>query len=179
MTTPEPDASRENLFTAADVATILRERSWHNADLRDPQTAWCQRAAALLGPHCSDRAALEGLLTLVFRYDAQEILAQVDSHLVLSRYAARDALRELASQLLDPAPLTTERFNLIIDAIKTRLDIRGRELFHTLRLALAGRVGQGELDRVALLLDDAAAANFSTPVKSARTRIIEFCAALD
>ena len=179
MTTESQASVPENKFTAADVAAILRERSWQTSELTEPQHAWCQRAAALLGPHCRDRAALEDLLSLVFDYDAQAILAQVESHLVLSRYAARDALRELAAQLLDPAPLTTERFNLIIDAIKTRLDVRGRELFHTLRLALAGRVGAGELDRVALLLDDGAAANFSTPVKSARTRIIEFCAALD
>jgi glutamyl-tRNA synthetase/nondiscriminating glutamyl-tRNA synthetase len=81
--------------------------------------------------------------------------------------------------LLDPAQLTTERFNEIVDALKTELDVRGRELFHPLRLALAGRCGEGELDRVVLLLDDAAVANFPAPVKCARTRIIEFCSALD
>jgi hypothetical protein len=63
--------------------------------------------------------------------------------------------------------------------MKANLDIRGRELFQTVRLSLAGRAGEGELDRVILLLDEAAAANFVTPVKSARTRIIEFCSALD
>jgi hypothetical protein len=47
----------------------------------------------------------------------------------------------------------------------------------TLRMALSGRSGQGELDRVVLLLDDGAAAGFSVPVKTARARIIEFCSA--
>ena len=56
---------------------------------------------------------------------------------------------------------------------------KGRELFHPVRLALTGRPGEGDLDRVVLLLDDAAAASFSIPVKTARTRIIEFCSALD
>jgi hypothetical protein len=46
-------------------------------------------------------------------------------------------------------------------------------------LSLAGRPGVGDLDRVILLLDEAAAANFATPVKSVRARIIEFCSALD
>jgi hypothetical protein len=63
--------------------------------------------------------------------------------------------------------------------MKTNLDIRGRELFQTLRLSLAGRPGEGELDRVVLLLDEASSGNFSTPVKAARQRIIEFCSALD
>lgn len=170
----------ENSFSAADVVQILRDRGWQNSGQPTPeQSAWCQRAAALLGPHCADRAALENLLALIFQYEAREVLAQVEAHAVLSRYAARDALRHLASHLLDAAPLTTDRFREIVDAMKASLDIRGRELFHPLRLALAGRVGEGELDRVALLLDEAAAAQFSTPVKTARARIIEFCAALD
>ena len=97
----------------------------------------------------------------------------------MSRYAARQALRQLATLLLDPAPLSSEHFSEVIARMKLNLDIRGRELFQTLRLSLAGRAGEGELDRVILLLDDAAAANFAAAVKTARTRIIEFCAALD
>lgn len=176
---PEQTGPPENRFSGDDVASILSERQWRHAELTAEQAAWCRRAASLLGIHCADRNALQGLLALVFHYDAREILAQVDAHVVLSRYAARDAVRELASQLLDPGPLTMERFNEVIDAMKSRLDIRGRELFHTLRLVLAGRSGEGELDRVVLLLDEAAAANFSTSVKAARTRIIEFCAAIE
>jgi len=103
----------------------------------------------------------------------------VDSHVVLSRYAARDVLRQLALLLLDSAALTSERFKEIITTLKERLDLRGRELFHPLRLALAGRDGDGELDRVILLLDEAAVLSFAHPVKSARARILEFCAALD
>jgi hypothetical protein len=175
MTTSESAAN----FTANDVTAILREQNWHTSELTAEQSAWCEHAATLLGPQSPDRTALTILLGLIFRYDAQEILARTDSHATLSRYAARDALRQLASLLLDPVPFTSDRFGEIIDAMKNNLDIRGRELFQTVRLSLAGRPGEGDLDRVILLLDEAAAANFVTPVKSARTRIIEFCSALD
>jgi hypothetical protein len=47
------------------------------------------------------------------------------------------------------------------------------------RLALAGRAGEGELDRVILLLDEAAGLGFAARVKSARERIVEFCSAMD
>ena len=171
--------TRENSFHANDIVQILRERNWHTGELTAEQSAWCEHAAALVGPQSPDRPALENLLALIFHYDAREILAQVDTHVVMARYGAREALRQLASLLLDPAPLTSERFQEIIDTMKANLDIRGRELFQTIRLSLAGRPGEGNLDRVILLLDQAAAANFTTPVKSARTRIIEFCAALD
>jgi hypothetical protein len=178
MTRPE-STPLENKFATSDVVQILQEHRWHTGESTEQQSAWCEHAAAMLGPHAANRAQLESLLALVFHFDAREILAQVDSHVVMSRYAARDALRQLASQLLDPAPLTSERFKEVIENMKANLDIRGRELFQTLRLSLAGRAGEGELDRVVLLLDEASAANFSTPVKTARQRVIEFCSVLD
>jgi len=176
---PTECAAAVNPFSAEDVAGILRQHGWVSAEPSAEQFAWCERAASLLGPHAADRAALAGLFALVFHYDAHEIIARVDSHVVLSRYAARDVLRQLALLLLDGAPLTSERFKEIVSALKEGLDLRGRELFHPLRLALAGRSGEGELDRVILLLDDAASLPFAVPVKSARARILEFCAALD
>ena len=179
MRNPEPAFPAENQFTASDVAEILRERAWYTGDLTGEQSAWCQHAATLLGPQSTDRAALENLLSLVFHYDAQEILSHTDSHATLSRYAARAVLRQLALLLLDPVPLDSDRLREIIDVMKLNLDVRGRELFQTVRLSLAGRPGEGDLDRAILLLDEAAAARFATPVKSARERIIEFCSALD
>jgi hypothetical protein len=80
---------------------------------------------------------------------------------------------------LEGGALNSDRFKEIITSLKENLDFRGRELFHPIRLALAGRAGGGELDRVILLLDEAAGAGFEAGVKSARERIVEFCAALD
>jgi len=168
-----------NPFAAADVAGILRERGWAAGELSTEQVAWCEHAAAILGTQVADREALAELLGLVFHYDSPGILARVESHVVLSRYAARDVLRQLALLLLEGTALDSERFKEIITALKEGLDIRGRELFHPIRLALAGRAGEGELDRVILLLDEGAGASFAVRVKSARERILEFCAALD
>jgi nondiscriminating glutamyl-tRNA synthetase len=177
--TPTDTVAAVNVFKAADVAAMLNAHGWLAAEPSAEQVAWCERASVLLGPHATDRAALADLLALVFHYDAHEIIARVDSHVVLSRYAARDVLRQLALLLLDGEPLTSERFKEIVTALKEGLDIRGRELFHPLRLALAGRSGEGDLDRVILLLDEAAPLAFAVAVKSARARILEFCAALD
>lgn len=133
----------------------------------------------MLGGHAADRAALADLLGLVFQYDARGIISRVESHVVLSRYAARGVLRQVALMLLDGGALTSERFKEIVTAMKEGMELRGRELFHPIRLALAGRAGEGELDRVILLLDEAAGLSFGVPVKSARERILQFCSALD
>jgi hypothetical protein len=168
-----------NPFAGPDVAGILTERGWVAGELTAEQIAWCEHAAVILGPQVVDRAGLDELLGLIFHYDSREILGRVESHAVLSRYAARDVLRQLALLLLEGAALNSERFKEIVTALKEKLEIRGRELFHPIRLALAGRAGEGELDRVILLLDEAAGASFAMRVKSARERILEFCAALD
>ena len=167
-----------NPFTAADVLAILRERGWLAANPTPEIDVWCAHAAAILGGHAADRTTLAELLALVFRYDAREIFTRIEAHEVLARYAARDVLRHLALLLLDGAPLDSERFKEIFAKLKEELEMPGRDLLYPMRLALAGRPGDGSLDRVILLLNEAAALPFAVPVKSARARILEFCAAL-
>jgi hypothetical protein len=168
-----------NSFTAGDIVSILREHRWLSSTPSPEHLLWCERAASLLGSHAVDREAVVELLHLVFHYEAAALLAQVETHTILSRHGARDVLRELALALLDGGPLTSDHFKEIIDAMKFSLDLGSRDIFQPLRLALAGRTGDGQLDRVILLLDPAAALPFDAPVKCARQRILEFCAALD
>jgi len=171
--------SRENLFSAKDVLAILQQRGWLSGDPSPEQSAFCQRAAGLLGPHAADARGLAELLTLIFHYDAAQILQTVEAHAVLARYGARDVVRQLALFLLDSLPFDSDRFKEAVTLLKEKLELRGRDLFHPLRLSLAGRAGEGVLDRVILLLDEGAGLPFVVPVKSTRARIVEFCAALD
>jgi hypothetical protein len=172
---------RGNLFSAADIDGILRERGWLNKDVAKDEAydGWIMRAAFLLGPQAADRAAFVELLALIFNYDAPAILQTAVSHAVLGREGARDVIRELALAVLEGPAVDSERFSAMITGIKSRVPFTGRELFYPVRLALAGRVGGGELDRVILLLDDAAATPGLVPVKNVRQRMMEFCAALE
>jgi Anticodon binding domain len=177
---PKSDVAIMNPFSAADVAALLRERGWiSSSELSVEQSAWCERAAFLLGPQAADREALAGLLRLVFEYDAAQAMASVEAHAVMTRYGARDVIRLLARLLLDDGPCTPERFKEIVTTLKEKLDLRGREVLHPLRLALVGRAGEGQLDRVILLVDAAASAGFPANVKTVRERVIEFCSTLD
>jgi hypothetical protein len=170
---------RENLFSATDINEILRERGWLNESVtqHESRDRWTARAAFLLSPQAADRATLADLLTLIFNYNAPEILRTAVSHAVLIREGAREVIRELALAVLEGPAMDSDRFSAIITGIKSRVPFTGRELFYPVRLALAGRVGGGELDRVVLLLEDAAAAQGLAPVKNARNRMLEFCAA--
>jgi hypothetical protein len=175
----QPYPSRENLFSGTDVLNILRERSWLLGEANPEHLVFCDRAAALLGPHAADARGLAELLELILHYDASQILQTGEAHAVLARFGARDVVRALSLFLLDAAPFDSDRFKELVTLLKEKLEMRSRDLFHPLRLVLAGRTGEGELDRVILLLDEAAPLSFAVAVKPARTRCLEFCAALD
>jgi Anticodon binding domain len=186
--TPDAEAApAANLFAARDVEEILRERGWLDADatakLSERENAgiseWLERAAALLGPRAADREQLEALLSLIFSYDARAILETSDAQAVIARMGAREVIRELARRVLGGPAIDSDGFKALIEELKSATRYRSRELFHPIRVALAGRLGEGELDRVILLLDSAAELPFATPVKGTRTRMLEFCAALD
>lgn len=167
-----------NPFTAADVATVLRERGWlHSAN--DEVAGWLSEAAALLGPQAANRDALASLVALVFEYDALAVIASRECQEVLAREGAREVIRVLATEILSGGPVDSSRLKEIVTALKAKLPYSSREIFLPLRVALTGRVGEGALDRVVLLLDRAARIEGLAPVKPVRARILEFCAALD
>jgi hypothetical protein len=168
-----------NPYSATDIITLLHEHHWLTTTPTPEHLAWADRAAQLLGHYAEDRAALGILLRPVFHYDAAEILQTSEAQAGISRYAARDVIRHLALLLLEPAPFTSERFKEVATYLKETCGVRSRDLFNPIRLALAGRTGEGELDRVILLIDEATPLPFTVPVKSVRTRILEFCSALD
>jgi hypothetical protein len=168
-----------NPFSATDIIALLHENHWLTATPTPEHLAWAARAAQLLGHYAEDRAALASLLRPVFQYDAAEILQSADAQAAVSRYAARDVIRHLALLLLEPAPFTSERFKEVATYLKETCGLRSRDLFHPIRLSLTGRIGEAELDRIILLLDEASVLPFTTPVKSTRARILEFCSALD
>jgi len=170
-------------WSAEDVAEICRANGWlaagdsaaEGGEFRE----WLSRAAALLGPHAQHREALSALVRLIFEYDAAAMHREATVHALLTRRGARDVLRELARRVLAGPDVDSDRFKQILDEMKTALPIRGVRLFHPIRRALAGREGEGELDRVILLLDSASRLPFAVPVKGTRQRMLEFCGLLD
>ncbi len=165
-----------------DVARRLREHGWTGLAAEQAPAefqAWLARAAQLLGPQVSGPEELSSLLELVFHYDAQEILDSTDAQIVLGRAGARSVIRELGREVLAGSAIDSDRLKEIFDRVRQRTGYGGRELFHPLRLALAGRAGGGEMDRVILLLDLGAQLPFAARVKGTRERMLEFCTRLD
>jgi hypothetical protein len=175
------EAFAANPFTAEDIVALLHARRWLGVECGGgiELQAWLTYAAELLRPQAADLDGLASLVELIFSYDAAAILRNSASQDVLSRSGAREVIRELANRVLDGGDVDSDRFKEIIEAIKAAVPYRSRAMFHPIRLALTGRAGEGELDRVILLLDPAGALSFAVPVKTTKQRMLEFCAALE
>jgi hypothetical protein len=171
-------------FSAHDVEGILREHGWLNGQATPETEAWMGDAAQWLGLQVAlhsqkgGRQGLTELLDLVFRYDAASLLERKENQAVMAREGAREVIRELAHRVLEEQEVDSQRLREMIASLKGIFGSHGRKIFYPLRLALAGRVGEGELDRVILLLDRAAKLPFRVQVKGTRRRVLEFCAAL-
>lgn len=180
----EAPAAPRNPFSAADTERILRERGWLNGEATPQIESWTRDAAEWLGwqavLHSSNGGCqnLTELLSLIFRYDAASLLESRENQAVMAQEGARDVIRELANRVLAIREIDSDRLREIITALKGSSGSHGRKIFYPLRLALAGRIGEGELDRVILLLDRAAKLPFSVEVKGTCQRMLEFCAAL-
>jgi hypothetical protein len=197
--TPTAENAVENVptsrWTAQDVEAILRERGWLKDKCDAAIDAWLTDAAALLGPcalatsverdsialdeRTASGGVLADLLGLIFQYDAGAIMGTNRSHVVLTRSGARTVIRELANRVLEGMRIDSERYKILVEGLQEKMGFSGRGLFHPIRLALAGRAGEAELDGVILLIDRAARLPFAVPVKGTRQRMLEFCAVMD
>lgn len=182
----ESVTERLNPFNASDVESILRAKGWLTAANTPELEEWMRDAADWLGMQAAShsentdaqRERFSTLLELIFSYDAAKLLESHENQAAMAREGARETVRELANRVLQGGELDSARLREIIDALKQKFGSQGRRIFHPLRLALAGRTGEGDLDRVILLLDSAAKLSFAVPVKGTRQRMLEFCAAM-
>ena len=179
-------SERVSPFHATDVEGILRARGWLTAPNTPELESWMRDAADWMGTQASShsdstdgqRERFSNLLGLIFSYDATKLLEVRENQAAMAREGARETVRELANRVLQGGEIDSARLREIIDSLKQQFGSQGRRIFHPLRLALAGSTGEGELDRVILLLDRAAKLPFAVPVKGTRERMLEFCAAM-
>jgi glutamyl-tRNA synthetase/nondiscriminating glutamyl-tRNA synthetase len=159
----------------------LAELSWGYfaeqlpAQATAPKTVqvWFERLLALVVPSVDHLDQLPAKAALVFGFDAETARSDEENAAVLAVDSARTVLAELADRVrAHTGPVTPEAFKVWMNEIKAATKIKGKDLFHPVRIALTGAHSGPEFDKLLPLIEEGAALGLG--VSSVRERIERF-----
>jgi len=139
---------------------------------------WFGKVVALLVPSVNKLDELPERAALIFCYDAAEAVNSPENAEVLAAPKSREVLAAFARQVeSDSAPLTPERFKVIMNEVKAQTGAKGKELFHPVRIALTGSHSGPEFDKLIPILEEGSQLALPQRVMSVRERLRAFQAA--
>jgi glutamyl-tRNA synthetase/nondiscriminating glutamyl-tRNA synthetase len=156
------------LADAARLAALswgyFGERLPAQATAPEAVQSWFERLLALLVPSVDHLDELPAKAALVFGFDAEEARANEENAAVLAVDSARTVLAEMADRVRAHAgAVTPEAFKGWMNEIKGATKIKGKELFHPVRIALTGAHSGPEFDKLIPLIEEGAALGLGIP----------------
>ena len=153
-------------------ADKLGEREAAGAEL----VAWFQRLLALLVPAVDHLSQLPGKAGLLFTYDPEAARMLPENAEALGVESARLVLCEFADRVrAHSGHVTPEDFKGWMNEVKVATGVKGKELFHPVRIALTGAHSGPEFDKLIPLMEDGAALGLG--IAGVRERILGFVGA--
>jgi nondiscriminating glutamyl-tRNA synthetase len=140
-----------------------------------PETvqSWFTRLLALFVPSVDHLDQMPAKAALVFVFDPEAARANEENAAILAVPSASIVLGEFASRVRAHAgSVTPEVFKAWMNEIKAATKIKGRELFHPVRIALTGTHSGPEFDKLIPLIEDGAALGLD--IAGIRERIERF-----
>lgn len=120
-----------------------------------PPEAWFSRLLALFLPAVDHLDQLPAKAAPVFDFDAEAARANPENTPLLTADSARIVLAEFAARVRTHlGPVTPEVFKTWMNEIKTATGVKGKELFHPVRIALTGAHSGPEFDKLLPLIEE-------------------------
>jgi nondiscriminating glutamyl-tRNA synthetase len=138
-----------------------------------PPEGWFARLLALLLPAVDHLDQLPAKAAAIFDYNAEEARADPENTPLLIADSARMVLAEFSSRVrVHIGPVTPENFKAWMNEIKAATGVKGKELFHPVRIALTGAHSGPEFDKLLPLIEEGSSLGLGIP--SVRRRIEQF-----
>jgi glutamyl-tRNA synthetase/nondiscriminating glutamyl-tRNA synthetase len=140
-----------------------------------PETVqtWFDNLLALFVPKVDHLDQLPEKAAMVFGFDVQSARANEENAEVLAADSARIVLTEFADRVnAHSGPVTPEALKGWLNEIKTATKIKGKELFHPVRIALTGFHSGPEFDKLIPLIEGGAALGLG--ISTVRERVERF-----
>jgi glutamyl-tRNA synthetase/nondiscriminating glutamyl-tRNA synthetase len=134
---------------------------------------WFARLLDLFLPAVDHLDQLSSKAAFVFGFDPAAARANSENAAVLAADSARTVLGELSDRVrTHSGPVTPEDFKAWMKDVKTATGIKGKELFHPVRIAITGTHSGPEFDKLIPLIEQGAALGLNIP--TIRDRIEQF-----
>jgi glutamyl-tRNA synthetase len=170
--------SSSELYTAETIAFLASQDppiylNTPSMELIALRKAWFSSLLAVFLPAVDYLAQLPDKAAFIFGFDPAAARANEENAAVLAADSARTVLAELASRVRTHSGyVTAETFKAWLNEIKDATGIKGKELYHPVRIALTGFHSGREFEKIIPLIEDGAALGLAIP--SVPQRIFQF-----
>jgi len=142
-------------------------------ELIERRKAWFAQLLALFLPAVDHLDQLPEKSSMIFGFDAETARTEPENAVILAADSARTVLGELASRArAHSREVTAEIFKSWLDEVKAATGVKGKDLFHPVRIAVTGTHSGREFDKVIPLIEEGAALGLGIP--GIRQRIERF-----
>lgn len=139
---------------------------------------WLMHVLALLVPAVDRLDQLPQKAEFLFAFDVDAAMANEENAEALASDNARKVLEAFAASIAPlPAPMTAEAFKAAVNEAKSASGVKGKELFHPIRIALTGTHSGPEFDKIIPLIEAGSALPLPAPIPGVHERIERFLAA--
>jgi len=151
---------------------FLQEKSFLPGEPDAAVVEWAAELMAVFSGSGVTLAELAEEARFVFEFDPAAFLANPETAEVLSEEGALDVLEAFVEETEHFDELDNEYFRAAVKAVGKRTGIKGKGLFHPLRVALTGKTSGPELDKLVPLLQKGAGLQLQKPVLGVRERVV-------
>jgi glutamyl-tRNA synthetase len=170
--------SSSELYTAETLAFLAMQDppiqlNIPSLELIVLRKAWFSSLLAVFLPAVDYLAQLPVKAAFIFGFDPAAARANEENAAVLAADSARTVLAELAGRVRTHSGyVTAEVFKTWLNEIKDATGIKGKELYHPVRIAITGYHSGREFEKIIPLIEDGAALGLAIP--SVPQRIFQF-----
>lgn len=144
----------------------FEERGWLPArsTADEAVVAWFAQLIAVFVTGVDRLDQLADKAKFIFAMDVATVKADPENAALLESEAGRTVTAILAEKILAlQGPLNGDRFKALMNEIKTGTGVKGRDLFHPVRIVLTGAHSGPEFDKLVPLIEEGSALGLSVP----------------
>ena len=137
--------------------------------------AWFEKLVALFLPSLDQLDQLPAKAAFIFQFDPDAAHADEENAALLATESAQKVLAAFAAHVQNASgPITPEQFKSWMNGIKAETGIKGKELFHPVRIALTGAHSGPEFDKLIPVIEEGSQLALPLHILSVRERIEKF-----